>query len=171
MNCEETNEALPSLCKKEIRQDTKEIRTKALDLLARREHSALELKRKLLSRGYELDKIEIAIASLQRDGLQSDERFVECYARTRSTHGFGPQRIKAELNQRGITDELIQSYIDENAEIWLKSLQQVCEKKFGTKRSNDINIYVKQINFLKYRGFTNQQIKMITRGKINFDEE
>ena len=78
------------------------IRRTALDLLARREHSRLEMLRKLKLRGASADQCEAVIEQLQEDGLLSDERFCEAYVHARVQRGYGPQRlgIAADPRQR-----------------------------------------------------------------------
>ncbi|WP_251366014.1 hypothetical protein [Coxiella-like endosymbiont of Rhipicephalus sanguineus] len=58
-----------------------ELRERTIVLLARREHSQLELKQKLLNKGYKLSEVETLIISLAVEGLQSDERYTEVYVR------------------------------------------------------------------------------------------
>ncbi|MDH5436636.1 MAG: recombination regulator RecX, partial [Gammaproteobacteria bacterium] len=55
----------------------------AVRLLSRREHSCLELRRKLKIRGINQDIIDETISLLTRDGLLSNERFTESYVRVR----------------------------------------------------------------------------------------
>ena len=62
------------------------IRKKAMDLLARREHSAQELRQKLKTRDYEQELIDAAVLGLQQDRLQCDHRFAETYVPVSYTH-------------------------------------------------------------------------------------
>jgi regulatory protein len=52
-----------------------DVRRVAMDLLARREHSVLELTRKLQARGFEPQLVDAALQQLVADGLLSDARF------------------------------------------------------------------------------------------------
>ena len=79
-----------------------EAREAAVRLLARREHSRLELRTKLVGKGWPEDLVESTIAELADEGLQSDDRFAESFARQRAGRSYGPRRIRAELTQRGI---------------------------------------------------------------------
>jgi len=92
------------------------VRKKAMDLLARREHSEQELRQKLKSREYAYDAIEEAVQSLLRDGLLSDERFTESYVNHRYNAGMGPVKIRYELRQKGVSDALAEEYIEAFAE-------------------------------------------------------
>ncbi|MDH3448313.1 MAG: recombination regulator RecX, partial [Gammaproteobacteria bacterium] len=114
------------------RSDSKvEIRKKAMDLLARREHSAQELRQKLTAREFDNDAIEEAMRGLRDDGLQSDERFAESYINSRFNAGIGPRKIRFELRQRGIADELVDRYLDLYSERWDQSMIQQRVRKYG----------------------------------------
>jgi len=72
----------------------------ALRLLTRREHGAIELNDKLIQKGFDSAEVKDAIDACQRLGLQSDERFVENYSRSRIRQGYGPLKISQELKDR-----------------------------------------------------------------------
>jgi len=82
------------------------LREAAIRLLARREHSVAELERKLGQRGWPAEEVALVIGQLADDGLQSDRRFAESYARQRVERAYGPRRILAELGERGIARDL-----------------------------------------------------------------
>ena len=75
---------------------------RGLGLLVRREHSALELKRKLRDKGVESDESDAALEALQRQGFQDDRRYAEALVRSRALAGQGPVRIRAELRMNGV---------------------------------------------------------------------
>ena len=85
-----------------------DVRLAAMDLLARREHSVIELKRKLQRRFGDECAIDDQVARLAEEGLQSDARFAESFLCQRSGSGYGPARLKAELRERGLSDEQIE---------------------------------------------------------------
>ncbi|MDQ3160585.1 MAG: recombination regulator RecX [Pseudomonadota bacterium] len=70
---------------------------RALGLLTRREHSRVELARKLTSRGVEPDEAHSVVGKLAEAGWQDDMRFAELLVRSRANSGYGPVRIRAEL--------------------------------------------------------------------------
>ena len=65
--------------------EVSQARYSAMNLLARREHSYVELERKLKQRGFADSVIEQALQRLQEQGLQSDQRFVESFIRARAS--------------------------------------------------------------------------------------
>ncbi len=159
-------------------EDTKKlkasIRKKAMDLLARREHSLVELKRKLLNKFNYDDLIKIELLKLEEQGLLSEERFIDTYVTYRSEKGFGPIRIKMELREKGVKDRLINERVKEvsfegvsctsKTINWFESARSVAIKKYGTmvcdsKAANkNYNERAKCSRFLNYRGFTQEQI-------------
>ncbi|OQX44617.1 MAG: hypothetical protein B0D85_06675, partial [Candidatus Sedimenticola endophacoides] len=68
-------------------------------LLAAREHTRAELRGKLASRCAEPQLLEQVIDELRERGLQSDGRFAEQYVSSRMRRGFGPLRIRRELQE------------------------------------------------------------------------
>ena len=76
-----------------------------MGLLARREHSRLELSRKLLKRGFERPVVDQVLAYLTADGSLSEQRFQADYVNARINRGFGPLRISAELRDRGVASD------------------------------------------------------------------
>jgi regulatory protein len=133
----------------------------ALNLLARREHSQVELCAKLLAKGYRPDDISMVLQALINEKAQSDERFAESYTRMRANRGYGPLHIRAELNQRGIDDEIIDKTIDLNDQFWSDNAQKTWRKKFGGKIPTTFQERAKQMKFLQYKGFNSEQIKKV----------
>ena len=125
----------------------------AVRLLSRREHSAFEIHDKLLKRDFDEAEITQAISELQQGGWLSDERFAEAYIRMRQLKGFGPIRIAMELNERGVTESIVETYLHTEDESWRQTLEQQYLKKFNNKAIENYNDKAKRIRFLQYRGF------------------
>jgi len=130
----------------------------AMRLLAAREHSQHELRRKLTQKGHELDAAEQAIAKLAEQDIQSDERFVENFINSHRRRGKGPTRIQLELQQHQLAEYLVEQYLDSSDEVWRESAAEVRSKKFGDDCPEDYQAKMKQATFLEYRGFTHDQI-------------
>ena len=139
----------------------KTIRHRALDLLARREHSQRELKRKLLQRDFAEPVIDELLTQLIRENLLSDERFAEAYVNMRSQCGYGPWRIQQELRERGVSDALVTGLVNDSSDDWPTRARHVREKRFGLVVPAELKAHAKQIQFLQYRGFTTEQIKQV----------
>ena len=138
--------------------DDKACRRRALDLLARREHSRLELERKLLARSFPPVTVYEVLDTLQTDGLLDEERFLDSFIRTRIGKGQGPARIEAELGQRGIDRSRVHIWLREAEFNWPSLAAGVREKRFGPARPESFEERARQAKFLQYRGFDLEQI-------------
>lgn len=150
-------------------RDRRLIRQRALDLLSRREHGHQELCHKLCQRGFDRDQTAEVLAQLVGEGLLSDERFTEAFIHARRQCGKGPQRIRAELRERGISDLLIDTHLDERNRQWLDVIRDVQQKRFGGKLPQEWNERARQARFLRYRGFTEEQIKVCLNDTFEVD--
>ncbi len=131
----------------------------ALDLLARREHSRRELTRKLATRGFPDDVIAPVLDELERSGSLADARFTDSFVRSRVAKGQGPQRIRAELAQRGISDPQAADVLRSTDVDWLATIRAVRRKRFGPEPPRDFAERARQARFLQYRGFDSEQIR------------
>lgn len=132
-------------------------------MLARREHSEFELSQKLRKKGFVESEIHITLQALINEGLLSNTRFTECYVRYRSGKGYGPLRIHAELNARGLPQDVIEHHLDMSDNAWLTMAQQVWKKRFKGIIPRDFKARAQQMRFLQYRGFTPEQIDKVFR--------
>jgi len=102
----------------------------AVSLLSRREHSRLEIERKLRARGFDAAVVEAALARLVETDLVSDRRFAESFARGRVARLQGPRKIRAELGARGVDDadiaEALAPWEGEWPDLALAWLQRRC---------------------------------------------
>ena len=143
-------------------QQAQALRNSAIYRLSRREHSNFELRAKFKERFPELDDDQLVsevLERLQRDGMQSDQRFTEAYTRMRCRKGVGPQRVAQELRERGVISRMIDVELVSPEHDWYAAAHQVREKKFGDSLPSDFKIRMKQQAFLRYRGFTMEQIQ------------
>jgi regulatory protein len=140
---------------------TTDIYNKAVHLLALREHSRKELQQKLLLRDYALPNVLQVLDQLAEKKLQSDERFAEAYVHSRRLKGYGPDRIQMELQQRGVADELICAAVDSESEVWRETAVRVYQKKFGKDYPKTFPEKVKRQQFMRYRGFDSNYIRLI----------
>jgi len=129
-------------------------------VLARREHSYVELQRKLAAKGFSDTDIEVQLTRLSEERLQDDKRFAESYINHRAGHGYGPVKIRVELNRRGVDDMLASVSFEELDIDWGERILAVWQKKFSAA-ATDFAEHAKQARFLQYRGFTSDQIARV----------
>lgn len=139
----------------------REIRDTAILLLSRRDYSRYELASKLRERYgvAALPHLNDVLDELQRNGLQSDQRFVEMVLQARRARGSGPLRIAQELKQKGVSAAEYEAALDANGESWKELARSVRCKKFGARLPLGLEEKAKQQRFLQYRGFSSDQIR------------
>jgi regulatory protein len=143
--------------------DRKTVEAAAVRMLARREHSIDELRRKLLTKGYAAAIIEPVIEKLAGKRLISDRRFTSGFVHHHAKRGQGPVRIRAELRQQGIPDTEIEEEL-RGAEVdWQRLAAEVRRRKFGAAAPRNLSERAKQSRFLQYRGFDAEQIRAAFR--------
>jgi regulatory protein len=145
----------------ELNDNLKEIRRAAMNLLARREHSEIELNRKLRRKGFAEENIQQVIHQLTQENLLSNNRFIENYIHFRRSKGFGPLRIQAELIERGIHAELINHYLKITDNTWFAEVRSVWQKRFKNQLPQDFKTRAAHMRFLYSRGFTAEQIESV----------
>lgn len=129
----------------------------ALDLLAQREYSAHELRKKLLSKKCLPENVDKVLTDLQNEHLQSDQRFCEVFINSHANRGHGPVRLQEELKRHGIVNDLVQEVLESINIDWQQQIENVQRKKFKNRPKHYAEM-IKQKRFLLYRGFTHEQI-------------
>ncbi|MBS7458852.1 regulatory protein RecX [Coralloluteibacterium stylophorae] len=132
---------------------TTDARSRAVALLARREHSRRELERKLRSKGFESGEVTAAIEDLADRGWQGDARFADTLVRTRVAGGYGPLRIRMELEQHGVEAAAGEAAMADVAD-WRGLACDVARRRWsaGLLRSDHAQRR-KAVEFLVRRGF------------------
>ena len=140
-----------------------QVRNIALNLLARREHSILELQHKLSRRGFAAAMIDVILEQLVAEDLLNEARYAEVYAYHRVDKGYGPLRIRQELRERGVENAIVADVLAELDDLWMKKLAQVQRKRFGESLPKSMSEQARQLRFLRHRGFTLEQIQCLFR--------
>ena len=130
----------------------------SLGLLARREHSVKELRIKLAARGHDGGVIERTLKDLAERDLLSDARFAKAFLRSRRERGQGPLKVRAQLMERGVRAELIETALGEAAVDWDRCAVAARCRRFGEAPPQDRNQMAKQARFLRGRGFSAAQV-------------
>lgn len=140
----------------EDKADAAKIEKVAAGLLARREHSAFELQRKLTQRGFDSHTVDEVIGQLAEQGWQSDARYAETYVRMRVERGYGLQSIQAELGERGVARSLIQSVLDEAEIDWLSCARKQIHRHYH-QAPEGYDDQLRRYRHLLSRGFSPEQ--------------
>jgi|AntRauTorcE11897_2_1112592.scaffolds.fasta_scaffold00937_9 regulatory protein len=134
-------------------------RAAALRLLARREHSRLELDLKLRQRKVEAPIIEKVLDEYEANDWLNNARFADVFARQRFDLGYGLLKIIAELQQRGIQrpPPWLSSMTDKE---WTESAIRVRDRRFGLSDiREDWDEKGRQGRFLARRGYASDHIE------------
>jgi len=127
------------------------LRARALRLLARREHTRAELEAKLSGEDTDADELAAVLDDFSRRGWISDARVIEQVTHARRTR-FGSRRIRQELENKGVSGELIAEAMTGLKESDLEAARGVWRRKFGCAPAN-AKERARQLRFLQSRGF------------------
>ncbi|MDR3395898.1 MAG: recombination regulator RecX [Parasulfuritortus sp.] len=137
------------------------LRERALNLLARREHSRVELARKLSPHG-EADEIAALLDRLEQENMLSNARYAEGLAHTRAGR-HGSLRLKSDLREKGVPESVIADVLADARESDLAAARAVWNKKFG-QPPVDAAERGKQMRFLAGRGFPLDVVRRVVGG-------
>ena len=138
------------------------LRERALQLLARREHTRAELARKLARHASPDDHVEELLDELSERNLLSEQRYAE--ARTRKlSRKFGASRIVHELRTKGLEKDVAERAVEAARATEVARAREVWLKKFRNPPSNREE-RAKQMRFLQSRGFSFDAIRAVIRG-------
>ena len=128
------------------------LKGRALKLLSQREHSRLELWRKLAGHMEEGDDLNAVLDDLEKRGFINEERVVESVIHSKASR-FGAARLVQELRGKGLDDEMVRQAGDQLRDTELERARELWRKRFGTPPA-DIKEKAKQLRFMASRGFS-----------------
>lgn len=135
------------------------LKGRALKLLAQREHSRLELLRKLSPHVEDGDDLPAILDELEKRGFISVERVVESVIRSKAGR-FGTARLLHDLRSKGLDDETVRQASEqlrgsEHARAWA-----VWKQRFGSPAQTPQE-RMKQMRFLASRGFGGDVVRKV----------
>jgi regulatory protein len=137
------------------------LKARALRLLARREHSREELKRKLSAHAGEGDDVESLLDDLVKRGWLSDARFAEQSIRAKARR-FGPLKLAQQLRAKGLDEETIARGFRAAAADGVSSMESVWKSRFGAPAPDQREL-ARQARFLQGRGFPLEDVMRFLR--------
>ena len=143
------------------------LKGRALRFLSMREHSRLELGRKLARYAEEGDDVGALLDFLEKNSWLSQERFSESLIHRREAR-FGNSRIMAELQSHGVTGEALHGLKAGLNDTEIARACEVWQRKFGTVASNPAE-RGKQVRFLMQRGFSQKAVRTAMKGEVEDD--
>lgn len=155
---------------------------RAMRLLSLRDHSEAELRRKLAAQPFsakgnwgkrttsdnakladEIDPkaIDQVITYCYQHDWLDDARFATQYINSRSRKGYGPQRIRSELMQKGVNKDKIKTAFEISEIDWCILAKEVAQRKFSETLPVEWKEKAKVQRYLLYRGFFQEEIQSI----------
>ncbi|WP_034295441.1 recombination regulator RecX [Herbaspirillum sp. RV1423] len=137
------------------------LKARALKYLSSREHSRLELARKLTPYAQDDDDIEALLNWLQESKFLSQERFSESLVHRRAGR-YGNNRILSELQSHGINGEALGDVRQELTQGESARAREVLRRKFSEAPA-DPATRAKCMRFLQQRGFSHRAIQVAVK--------
>lgn len=143
------------------------LKARAIAYLSRREHSRLELRRKLSAHCDDPQAIDAVLDELQQSHWQSDERYAQAYVH-RKASAQGARRILQELRQQGVDDAQLVDLRERLQGTESSRAYAVWQRRFGELPA-DAREYARQYRFLASRGFSTDCIRRVLAGRVADD--
>ena len=140
---------------------------KALALLDKRDYSRAELLRKLAEKDFDEAEATEAVDRLVELGFVDDARYAPIIVRHYAAKGYGPQRVRQELQKRGIPKELWDEALAEMPE-QDDTLDRLIRSKLGGKEPSKENLS-RVSAALQRRGYGWQEIREAIE-RLNIEE-
>ena len=138
---------------------------RAINMLAARARSSVELRRLLVRKGEPAEYVAVAIERLVAAGLLDDASFARQFARSKALGaGLSRRRLQQELARKGVarelSDDAIEEVLDEEGIDDSASIERVARKKLRTLSKLDAPTQRRRLYaFLARRGYTPDEIR------------
>jgi len=143
------------------------LKGRALRLLSQREHSRVELERKLARHEEEPGSLARALDELAAKDFISEARVVQSVLHQRAPR-MGAARVKQELAHKGIAPEAIAEAIAGLRDTELPRAREVWRRRFDAPPA-DATERARQVRFLLARGFSGAVVAKVLRGNNDDD--
>lgn len=147
------------------------VKGRALGYLARREHSRLELERKLAPHVADLpdasaqSQIAAALDELTARGLLSEQRVADSVLSSQGQR-FGSRRLKQTLQAKGLPADIVAQTLQQARGTELERAHAVWQRRFGGP-ATDAADRARQMRFLAGRGFDTEVIRRVVKATDN----
>ena len=138
----------------------------ALQYLAARPRTAHEVRQKLRRSGMTDEEVEQVMARLHMQGVLDDAAYTHAYLTSRlSGRGYGPQRLRRELHQRGISRTLVEEAVQQDLateDVLAAARAQAAKRWPRLARETDlVKRRQKLFAFLRRRGFPSATVQQV----------
>lgn len=139
------------------------LKGRALRFLSQREHSRVELERKLTQHEQTPGELAKALDELQARDFINDGRAIESVVHRRAGK-LGAARVRQELAAKGLSGEAVTEALNALRETEFSRAQEVWRKKFG-RPPEDATERARQMRFLITRGFAAEVVQRVVQGR------
>lgn len=139
------------------------LKGRALRYLAAREHSRVELMRKLGPHADSPEQVEAILNELEAKGLLSAQRFADSVLHRKAAR-FGAARLQAELSQHQLPPDITREATQALRETEFARACALWARRYGTPPGSPED-KARQMRFLAGRGFSSDVIRRVIRGE------
>ena len=136
---------------------------RALRLLARRDHTRVELERKLAPHVQDAAELQALLDTFSARGWLSEQRVVDQLLHAKRSR-LGTARIRQALIEKGVSQDLIGPALESLRETELDAARSVWARKFRTV-PRDAAECARQVRFLQSRGFSVEVAMRVVRSR------
>lgn len=137
------------------------LRGRALAMLARREHTRAEMRRKLSPHCEDPAQVEQLLDALVARGWLSEARFAESRANALARK-FGSRKIEHDLRSRGVSAEVVEQTLERARTQELENCRAAWQRKFGALPQDPAE-RGRQMRFLAGRGFSAEAVRQVLK--------
>ncbi len=145
-------------------EDLQQAKDAAFSLLSYRQRSRQEIKNRLAEKGYSPDIIRQVISVLEQLDYIDDREFAVSWIRDRISRGFGPYRVRQQLREKGIAEQIIEEQLEAEYDFELEyqlAEQLASKKKRRYRNKSDWETRNKLKQVLKRKGFSFSVIEVV----------
>ena len=126
----------------------------AFDILSRKPVTKKELGEKLTQKGYDEAIVCEVTEELSELGYLDDEEYARLYLESCRAKLWGDKKIRYEMHQKGISDDIVSMVIEENCdEDETDEIVRTIIAKYASSDLTDIKTKAKVTRYLASRGF------------------
>lgn len=141
---------------------TLSLKGRALKLLSMREHSRVELRRKLAPHAESPEQLEAVLDDMAASRFLCLERFADSVVHRKAAR-FGTARIKAELAQHQLPAHVAEAVVRTLRDTELERAHDLWVRRFGEVAGTPQE-QARQARFLVARGFAGDIVRRVVRG-------
>lgn len=138
------------------------LKARAIGYLSRREHSRVELARKLAPHAESPEEVDALLDALERENWLSNTRFVDSLVHRRASR-YGTARVLQEAKTHKLGSEELGELQERLRATEVERAREVWRKRFG-EAPDSAEARAKQIRFMMARGFSRATIGKVIRG-------